>query len=597
VVGVFALCMRLASSGFAQESGRATDPSSATPESAGPGFRTGTDAEQLDLLRKLLGVAAPVEEAAPEVELEIVAEPEPVIAPTPDPEPERPAAPEPVRAPVEAPAPAVRPAVPPKPSPQPAVRPAPKPTPRPAAPARPKPAPRPEAPAKPEVPLPIEVDVPAPVEPEVLAPAVYGGRSAESDAPRTPEEARALLQISTTDLPEVGTVLDGRSVERWSHLLTPSMRWSLYRGARIEVSESRPLVMEPWRVEATEKYHAQVRLSEDGKSLLNHVAGIPFPLVTESDPDAALKLIYNFENRIVIDDLEARNFGCETASLNPESGLRVERAGRFGALRRLYYSGRLVVDPKPTRANPDGIRYRESLFPVVDPFNLKGAGFTYARYLDNARQDDAWMYLPANRRVRRLSTAQRSEGIFGVDIDLDSYGGFAGNPAWFEWRLLGKKTLLAPMHAKNEPIKWCDSPAEFMFCDIWEPREMYIVSARSLIPGYNFSLRILYIDAQSMLIPYTEVYDHDGQLWRAYVQQFRSGVDRPTSYATKSVYPVPVIFLGAVTVFDMQLDHASRCQFPMAEDPTEEGWYYWQEAKGGTTEENFDVKMFLNAGC
>ena len=44
---------------------------------------------------------------------------------------------------------------------------------------------------------------------------------------------------------------------------------------------------------------------------------------------------------------------------------------------------------------------------LIEPFDLKGVGFTYNRYLDPARQDDSWLYYPLLKRARRLSTAQR----------------------------------------------------------------------------------------------------------------------------------------------------------------------------------------------
>lgn len=558
------------------------------PESAGPGFRTGSEADQVELLRRLLGVEEPeqipveVPDDEPSPLIETIVEPEPAAEPA-----------TPVKTPARS-TPKAKPAPRPKPVSKPVAKPAPKPS---------KPSPAKDAPMPVSVPDPEPAPEPMPEAaalpekaPAHILPTVYGRASLDDSAPASADDAEGILTVTETDLPATGTIIDARNIERWSHVLTPSLRWALHRGARMEVADAKPIVMEPWRIEATEKYHSQVRLGADRKSMVNYVAGIPFPFVTETDPDAAIKLMFNYESRVIIDDLEGRNFGCETGGIDIDRGLNVERAGRFGALRRLHYTGRLRIDPKPTWKTTENIRYRESLFPVIEPFNNKGAGFSYARYLDSGRQDDAWLYLPATRRVRRLSTAQRSEGIFGVDIDLDSYGGFAGNPAWFEWRLLGRKTLLAPLHAKNEPVKWCDKPADFMFDDIWEPRDMYILSARSLIPGYNFSLRVLYIDAQAMAIPYTEVYDHDGQLWRAYVQQFKSGVYKSMKYSTVSVYPVPMPFITAITVFDMQLEHTSRCQFPAAEATTEEGWYYWFGDKGGTSEDDFDVKNFLQAG-
>ena len=38
------------------------------------------------------------------------------------------------------------------------------------------------------------------------------------------------------------------------------------------------------------------------------------------------------------------------------------------------------------------------------------------------------------RRVRRLSTAQRSDALFGQDTDADSFGGYNGHVAWMRYK-------------------------------------------------------------------------------------------------------------------------------------------------------------------
>lgn len=528
------------------------------PSSAGPEYRNATREQQVDLLRKLLGV--PVEEPAPAAS---------------DPAPEAAAAPTgPQTGSVEPPAVEAAPS-PAKTAPAPSARRRSAPKPPPTRAPRRAPQPVPAAPPSDDAAAPPPAVAPAAPAPEQVA-------------------TRGLAQLSETDLPPVGTVVSSANLKRWSHVLTPAMQWAARRGVTAEVIEPKSIEMEPWRVAATERYSGQVELDRGRKTLRNYVAGIPFPNVEADDPDVALKVMFNFENRVNFDDLDGQDFGCITGAIEENEGLTTRRDGRFGHLRRLYYTGRLRIDPKPMLPNNEGIRYRESLFPVIQPFNNKGAGFSYVRYLDG-RQDDAWLYLPAARRVRRLSTAQRSEGIFGTDLDLDSYGGFAGNPAWFDWTLLGKKTLLGPFHAKHQPVRWCEKPGDFMFCDAWEPREFFIIAARSLIPGYNFSLRVLYVDVETYGIPFTEVYDNDGQLWRGYIQQYKAGLRRSMPESSRT-YEADMVFLGAVTVFDMQLNTSSRCEFPASDSPNREGWVYYAGDDGGPEPEDFEVASFIKAG-
>jgi hypothetical protein len=402
-------------------------------------------------------------------------------------------------------------------------------------------------------------------------------------------------QGSGADEPEPGTTVTAANAEAYAHLLGPSIQWALGRGLRIQVIAARPIPLEPARLAATEKYSPQVRLSADKLKLLNYVAGLPFPLADENDPDAAVKMMFNYENRIALDDLDVRNFECDTGSLAPDRGLLVEKHFELGHFRRLYYVGRLYHEPMPTWATPDGIRYREALYPLLEPFDLKGVGFTYNRYLDPARQDDSWLYYPLLKRVRRLSTAARSEALFGQDTDIDSYGGYAGNIAWMEWKMLGTKRLLGAMHTRHFPGKWGEGPADFMFDDTWEVRDVYVIEGRSKLPGYAYSKRVIYMDRHSYVIPYTELYDQEGQLWKAWVNQWNIA-NKPFPAAKRAVYAWEQQFIPAITMFDMQLDHATHCQIPSPRYPGEEGWYANFGDAEGTTEEAFNLTSIIAGG-
>lgn len=395
--------------------------------------------------------------------------------------------------------------------------------------------------------------------------------------------------------PQPGTVLSRENLDDYKAVLGPSLRWAVGRGLKLEVIKARPIPLEPARLEATEKYSAQVRLSEDGLALENYVAGLPFPMVEQNDPEVAVKLMHNYENRISVDDLDVRNFECDSGSLYPTRPLRVERNFVIGHFRRLYYVGRLYHEPIHTWSSPDRVRYREILFPLLEPFDLKGVGLTYNRYLDPARQDDSWLYFPMLHRARRLSSAQRSDALFGQDIDIDSYGGYAGNPAWMDWRLLGTKRILAAMHTRNFPGRWAAGSADFMFEDTWEMRDVYLIEGRSRLPGYAYSKRVIYLDKESFVIPYTELYDQSGRLWKVWVNQWNIGT-RPFAGARRAVYDFEQQFLPAITMVDMQLEHATRCTLPSRRFPGEEGWYFNFGDEEGSTEDAFLIKTMIAAG-
>src|SRR5262245_38844258 len=232
------------------------------------------------------------------------------------------------------------------------------------------------------------------------------------------------------------------------------MYWCVQRRFPLTITETKEVALRKAFVEATEKYSSQVKISPDGLKLTGYVAGRPFPTVDEKDPLAPMKIMQNYSYSIALDDLDIRNFDADTGAISEERPLQVERHFLGDHFRRLYYVGRLYVDPKPEMPNSEGFHYKETLHPLIEPFDLKGVGFTYYRYLDPTKQDDSWLYIPQIRRVRRLSTAQRSDALFGQDTDQDSYGGYAGQIAWMNWTLVGSKKMLASFHAPHWPVKW-----------------------------------------------------------------------------------------------------------------------------------------------
>ncbi len=503
-----------------------------------------------------------------------------------------PAQPETHHAPPAAPAPAPEAQSPP-PAPEPQAE-APTAQPEVKAPERGKPYVKPKAVAKPVI-----KRAPRPVvkaEPEETAP--EPSKAEPVPAPSKQEQAKQeeVVMGSPQDIPPAGTVVSSSNQERWKHLLGPSIQWAVSRGATLPVVDAIPTPMEPFREAATKQYSPQVELSPDGNSMRNFVAGIPFPLVTDDDPNVAIKMMFNFENRIGVDDIALRHLSCDTGRIPPGRGIEVERHYEVDAFRRIFYTGRFHVDPKPTWVTPEGIRYREMLGALDEPFDLKGAGFSYIRYIDPRRPDDSWLYFPQLKRVRRLSSAQRSEGVFGQDVDLDSYAGYAGNPAWSHWKYLGKKTVLGVLHSRHFPAKFQDAPADFFPDDRWEPREVYILLAVSKLGGYNFGQRVLYLDRESLLIPYTEIYDLKGSLWKSLIQTWSFGKS-PIINSKKQTYDYEQFYIPSLSMVDIQQNHVTRCYLPSDKSPKdEEGWYWNRGSEEGTTEQVFSVSHFIEAG-
>src|SRR5262249_46360880 len=283
-------------------------------------------------------------------------------------------------------------------------------------------------------------------------------------------------------------------------LMSPGLEWCVRRGLPMSIVETKKVEWPRAYKEATEKYASQVKLTGDGLTVQNYVAGQPFPSLDPKDPQFAQKIMWNYEYGLVngIDDTDLRNFDADTGSIPAKGAMSVERHFLLDHFRRLFWTGRLYVDPKPEKPNPNGYRGQQGLYPILEPFDLKGVGGLSNRYIEAGRQDDSWLYLPSLRRVRRLSTAQRSDALFGQDTDVDSYYGYAGHIAWMQWKLLGEREVIGAFHSVQFPVKW-DSKVDWAFDDVWEKRKVFVIEGVSKLPQYAYGKRILFIDRESYL--------------------------------------------------------------------------------------------------
>src|SRR5438309_9390655 len=343
-----------------------------------------------------------------------------------------------------------------------------------------------------------------------------------------------------------GDRITDQNLDKVKSLISPGMEWCIQHGFPLTIVEPRRIEWPTAYREATEKYSGQVKLAEDGLSVKNFVAGQPFPNIDPKDPRIALKIMWNYEYKFnPTDDLDLRNFDADTGAIANHGPMTVERHFLLDHLRSQFWTGRLFVDPKPDKPNPNGYRSQLGLYPILEPFDLKGVGAVGQRYIDPAKQDDSWLYLPSLRRVRRLSTAQRSDALFGQDTDVDSYYGYAGHVAWMTWKYLGKKTMLGCWHGENYPVKWGAGGADFAFDDVWEKRNVHVIEGVSKLAQYAYSKRILYIDDETWAVPYSDIYDRAGQLWKIWVNDW-SYRKQPFAGAKLSTYEHEAAFQPAI---------------------------------------------------
>jgi Protein of unknown function (DUF1329) len=393
-----------------------------------------------------------------------------------------------------------------------------------------------------------------------------------------------------------GQKFNAANVSQIADMISPGVKWCVEHGMPITISEYKKIEVARRYREATEKYSGQVKLSPDGRIMSGYVAGMPFPNIDPNDPLVANKIMWNYDRKsLITDDVDLRNFDADTGTIyGGDKEMGVERHFLLDHLRSINYDGRLWQDPKPKyEPNTEEVQNKSGLYPILEPFDLKGVGTISYRYLDIEKQDDTWLYLPTLRRVRRLSSAQRSDALFGQDTDVDSYYGYAGSPSWMDWKYLGEREMLGIMHAKNFPVKWADGGANFAFDDVWEPRKVYVIEGTSRLAQYAYSKRIIFIDKETYAVLYSDIFDRAGNLWKVWVNDFT--FRKQAFPGAEITYEDEMGFLPAIIMVDMQLVHATKASLPSPRFPGEQGWYFNQGASAGTTPEWFTIAAMIAA--
>jgi len=402
--------------------------------------------------------------------------------------------------------------------------------------------------------------------------------------------------------PAPGEVITKDNAAPVDGIVSEGVMWAVRNGMDLKIVPYENIPLPTAYQAATEKYSQQVQLGADN-GLKNWVAGRPFPTLDASDPKAAAKIMYNFQNtHYFSDDLNMHLVDADTGSLYVDAkGLRhynVERHFVADWLRVLQFQGRIHHDPVPEiTKNPDDTFRKSGLYPLIEPFDLKGVGGISYRYRDMMRQDDTWLYLPTLRRVRRMSSAQRSDALFGQDIDVDSYGGYAGQIPWFEWKLLGEKPMLASLHGVRLPPEPCTKDGGMTFCESWEMRpSIYVIEGRPKLPNYAYSKRVIYVDKETSFIVYSDLYDKAGELWKVVMQSIRTS-KRPNPNVDYE-YAEPRMFIYAFSVIDMQLMHGTRAAIPGLAFQQDPGWYIdiGFDAPQSAGEEWFTIGGLIAAG-
>lgn len=126
----------------------------------------------------------------------------------------------------------------------------------------------------------------------------------------------------------------------------------------------------------------------------------------------------------------------------------------------------------------------KSIMFFQSPADVKNTSFMNWSYDDDDKADDQWIYLPALKKVKRISSDSKSDYFMGSDFTYDDLG---------DRKLGADNHKLLREEMKND--KLC-----------------YVVESKAKDEEYMYSRTITWIDKSTFVGVQKEFYDEDGEL-------------------------------------------------------------------------------------
>ncbi len=250
--------------------------------------------------------------------------------------------------------------------------------------------------------------------------------------------------------------------------------------------------------------------------------GYLFPDLDTSDPDAGVKIMWNFL---------AGEFQIYTTEvmflLKTFKGYTVD-------VTVIARGGRVSYDFRRDLPKAEGVTYREIAI-YLAPADIFGTVNLTWRWQDPTKWDSVWTYVPSLRRVRRVTAANRSDTVGATDFMTDDVNGYAGKMEFFDWKLVktgemlvaylpdspgstsvtfpkmgvalprrGKKAFMQPRfkttwgYQEKPHVHAAWWPTNI----IWVKRPVFIVEGKSKDPYYSVGKQQLIIESETYRIHY-----------------------------------------------------------------------------------------------
>ena len=246
---------------------------------------------------------------------------------------------------------------------------------------------------------------------------------------------------------------------------------------------------------------------DENNILQGFQGGVPFPF-----PKNGLEAIWNVKRRYYGDDTLGMN--CRRV-VSPSGKVK----------KSIWLTEVITYDERRIKSrveNPENISYKIKTH-YTYPADEKGTAFLTFGYLDDDRLEDAWIYLPTLRRVRRAPTLIGGGQLDG-ETTMDDLGWeFRGPVNDWAWKLLGKQEMYIPVNCYDMWEVGTPDEEECFAQDMNSSRIRYELRRVWVVEGtprqaleHPYSRRVGYYDEDTWLPAVADRYDKRGNLWRVF---------------------------------------------------------------------------------
>jgi hypothetical protein len=259
-------------------------------------------------------------------------------------------------------------------------------------------------------------------------------------------------------------------------------------------------------IEATAKYSPMVKIGQDSEiANYEEIAGWPFP---KAKTGWEMASNFDFNNHG-----DSAHYRKNLRNIDPKKRNDVISDSEYW---ELYWIHRTEVEPLPALPKNKKRIHRGYFYNTFLPPEFLNTRQFRLRYIDPDKPDDSYLWYAQYRRIRRFSSSQFNDSIDGTDLIFDDEYLWDGKINRNNYTYIGKKELLCARHQDlNKTTRQGGQaiPNNLTF----ERFNTLVIDVINKDPNYVYSKRIWYLDPESYLILWTEIFDQLGRFWKCFM--------------------------------------------------------------------------------